>query len=392
MELTARVQALVTELQLADAIIDRDQPRNDLVHLEVVGESLQFTSQGHSLLLRTTCPVEAVVSGGAIAVPMRRLLAYLQLFPADTEMSIAATKTDMAKVTLVRSETRIPGLAAESYEVGLESRLDTGQPAPTASMPEGAVSLPADLLLEALNHTIISVADEQSHYTIEGAQLIVHRDKIGMVSTDGHRLSLYLREVCVETVQEDLQCLIGRKAMTELKRILEQCEGSADEQALVEFALDETQIYFRTPRRLLVSQRLAGRFPEYNRVMPKDFNATLELDKETFAPVLRRVSLFSEQRSGAVRFDIGNGEMKMQAQVFGDAVDMLHSEESISVDYSGDPISVGFNARYILEFMQICTGGAFRLHIGDPRSAALMEVPEKDPGTDYRYVLMPIRV
>ncbi len=391
MELTARVQALVAELQLADAIIERDQARNDLIHLEVVGDSLQFTSQGHSLVLRTTCPVE-VVSGGAIAVPMRRLLAYLQLFPADAEMRIAATEADMAKVTLVRSETRIPGLASESYDVGLESRSDAGEPAPAVSMPEESIELPADLVLEALNHTIFSVADEQSHYTIEGAQLIVHREKIGMVSTDGHRLSLYLREVSVGTVQEDLQCLIGRKAMTELKRILEQCEGSDDEPARVEFAVDESRIYFQTPRRLLVSHKLGGRFPEYNRVMPKEFNATLELDKETFAPVLRRVSLFSERRSSAVRFDIENGEMKMQAQVFGDDADMLHSEESISVDYAGDPIRVGFNARYILEFMQICTGGAFRLHIGDPRSAALMEIPDTEPGTDYRYVLMPIRV
>ena len=390
MELTARVQALVAELQLADAIIDRDQPRNDLIHLEVVGDALQFTSQGHSLLLRTTCPVE-VVSGGAIAVPMRRLLAYLQLFPADAEMGIAATEKDMAKVTLVRSETRIPGLAGESFSTGLESRLDTGQPAPAVAMPEERMELPADLLLEALNHTIFSVADEQSHYTIEGAQLIVHRDKIGMVSTDGHRLSLYLRQVSAGTVQEDLQCLISRKAMSELKRILEHCEDD-DEPSRVEFAVDERQIYFQTPRRLLVSQRLGGRFPEYNRVMPKEFNATLDLDKETFAPVLRRVSLFSERRSSAVRFDIENGEMKMQAQVFGDDADMLHSEESISVDYAGDPIRVGFNARYILDFMQICTGGAFRLHIGDPRSAALMEIPDKDPGTDYRYVLMPIRV
>jgi len=235
MELTARVQALVAELQLADAIIERDQPRSDLIHLEVVGDSLQFTSQGHSLLLRTTCPVK-VASGGAIAVPMRRLLAYLQLFPADAEMGIAATENDTAKVTLVRSETRIPGLAGESYDVGLESRLDTGQPAPAVSMPKERMELPADLLLEALNHTIFSVADEQSHYTIEGAQLIVHRDKIGMVSTDGHRLSLYMREVSVGTVREDVQCLIGRKAMTELKRILEQCEASDDEPARVECA------------------------------------------------------------------------------------------------------------------------------------------------------------
>lgn len=390
MELTVRVQALVAELQLADGIIDRDQPRSDLVHLEVVGDSLQFTSRGKSLWLRTSCPVE-VASGGAIAVPMRRLLAYLQLLPGDAELRISATEKDMAEVTLVRAKTRIPGLAGESFDTKLESDPASEHPG-SESLPEPKLDLPAKLLLEALNRTMISVADEQSHYTIEGAQLILQRDKMGMVSTDGHRLSLFLQEASLGAVQEDVQCLIGRKAMTELKRLLEQCEDSEDEPARVEFALDETQIYFRTPRRFLVSQRLGGRFPDYNRVMPKDFNATLELEKEQLAPVLRRVSLFSERRSHGVRFDIEDGAMKMQAQVFGDDADMLHSEESVPVDYSGDPIRVGFNARYILDFLQICTSDTFRLRIGDPRSAALMEIPGGEPGTDYRYVLMPIRV
>ena len=390
MELTVRVQALVTELQLADGVLEREQSDSDLVHLEVVGDSLQFTSRGNSLWLQTSCPVE-VISGGAIAVPMRRLLAYLQLLPGDAELRIATTEADMAQVTLARATTRVPGLSGESFDIKLESN-SGNEESSSESLPEPRLELPAKLLLEALNRTIISVAEEQSHYTIEGAQLIVQRDKMGMVSTDGHRLSLYLQEASVGALQEGVRCLIGRKAMIELKRILEQCESSEDELAKVEFAEDETKIYFRTPRRFLVSQRLAGRFPDYNRVMPKEFNATLELDKEVLAPVLRRVSLVSERRSHGVRFDIENGEMKLQAQVFGDDADMLHSEESVSVDYEGDPIRVGFNVRYILDFLQICTNNTFRLHIGDPRSAALMEIASAEPGTDYRYVLMPIRV
>ena len=390
MELTVRVQALATELQLADGILEREPARSDLVHLEVVGDSLQFTSRGNSLWLQTSCPVE-VISGGAIAVPMRRLLAYLHLLPGDAELRIATTEADMAQITLVRAKTRVPGLSGEAFDIKLESNSGKKESG-SESLPEPRLELPADLLLEALNRTIISVADEQSHYTIEGAQLIVQRGKMGMVSTDGHRLSLYLQETSLGAVQDGVQCLIGRKAMIELRRILEQCEGSEDEPAKVEFAEDESKIYFRTPRRFLVSQKLAGRFPDYNRVMPKEFNVTLELDKEVLAPVLRRVSLSSERRSHGVRFDIENGEMKMQAQVFGDDTDMLHSEESVAVDYAGDPIRVGFNVRYILDFLQLCTSNTFRLHIGDPRSAALMEIPSTDPGTDYRYVLMPIRV
>ena len=390
MELTVRVQALVTELQLADGILEKENDRSDLVHLEVVGDSLQLSSRGNSLWLQTSCPVE-VISEGAIVVPMRRLLAYLQLLPSDAQLRIATTESDMAQVTLVRATTRVPGLSGESFDIKLDS--NSGRDVSSSeSLPQPSMALPANVLLEALNRTIISVAEEKSHYTIEGAQLMVQSDKIGMVSTDGHRLSLYLKDSIVEAPQEGVQCLVGRKAMTELRRILEHCEGSQDEPAKVEFAVDERKIYFRTPRRFLVSERLAGRFPDYTRVMPKEFNATLELDKDVLAPVLRRVSLFSERRSYGVRFDIGNGEMKLQAQVFGDDADMLHSEESVSVDYAGDPIRVGFNVSYILDFLQICKSDTVRLCIGDPRSAALMEIPSMEPGTDYRYVLMPIRV
>ncbi|MCY4187285.1 MAG: DNA polymerase III subunit beta [Bryobacterales bacterium] len=391
MELTVTVKALVEELQLADGIVGKEKEGADLVHLATVEDSLKFNSRGTSLGLETSCPVQ-VISGGAITVPMRRLLAYLQLLPADAELRIATSKADMAEITLVRAKTRIPALAAaESFNVELagDSAAAGSEPMP---FPDSQLELPASLILDALKHAMVSVADEQSHYTIEGAQIVVRHDKAGMVSTDGHRLSLYLQQASPGVLHEDIECLIGRKAMIELRQMLECSESPKDEPLMVQFAVDDSHIYFRTERRFLRCQKLSGRFPDYSRVLPSDFNVTLELDKDVLEPVLRRLSVLSERSAQGVRIDITEGLMKMQAQVVVDHRDTLQSEESIPIDYVGDPIQIGFNIRYVLEFLQICPGSKFRLQIGDPRSAAQMEIPGTDPGTDYRYVVMPIRV
>ncbi len=389
MELTVRVQALVAELQLAEGIVEREQENRDLVHLEARDDALTITARGHSLWLQNACSAK-VSSPGTIAVPVRRLLGYVQLLPRDADLKIQATESDRVNLSVVRAETLIPGISGTVLDTSLPSEPSALGESPGVAEPK--TRIPVDVLLTALERTIISVADEESHYTIEGALFVVQHDKVGMVSTDGHRLSLYFRQAALENMAEESQGLMSRKAMATLKKILERAEGTDEQPASVEFALSSTQMYFRSGSRLFVCQKLAGKFPDYNRVMPKDFTVLLELDKDVLAPVLRRVSLFSERRSHGVRFDIENGTVRMQAQVVGDDPDLGTSEESIAVDYDGDPLSVGFNAKYLLEFLSICTSQTFHMRLSDPRSAVLLEIPDLEAGTDYRYVVMPIRV
>ncbi len=375
MKLTLRSQDLARELSLAQGVLDKKStvPALGNVLMEAKGEMIQLTATDLELGLRTSCDA-AVATAGSTTVPIRRLYEYVRLLP-DAEMSIASSATDSISLACGSAKTRIAGLDAKNFPK-------------LAAPPESWARIDTTLLLAAIKRTIISVAGEQSHYTLAGAQIEIRRDRVGIVSTDGHRLSLYFEEQEDTGVTEDVRGLMPRKAMGELQKVLELAEGTDEEPASVYFADDANNMYFRSGRRLLITRKMTGKFPDYDRVMPRDLGISLELDGEKLAAVLRRVSQFADERSRAVRFDLEDGKLQMTATVsqFGS------SEESLLVDYEGDPVSVGFNSLYIIEFLQVCESEKALMRLKDQRGAAQFEVPGLPAGKDFRYVIMPIRV
>lgn len=376
MELTLRSRDLVRELGLAQGIVETKTtiPVLSNVLLEAKGDVLEITSTDLELGFRTSCPAE-VVSEGSTTVPTKRLHDYARLLP-DAVLKITKAANDSVSLTCGSAKTRISGMERRNFPE-------------LAEMPEPLTIIPAEMLANAVRRTIDSVAGEQSHYTLAGALLEVQHDSVGIVSTDGHRLSLYKEFLTVDGVTEKVTGLMPQKAMAELQKILAQTEGTDEEPATVNFATDENNLFFQSGRRLFISRKMTGKFPEYERVMPRDLEIKLTLDNEGFARVLKRVAQFSDERSHVVQFDLEDGKLQMTAN----SGDFGSSEESVFVDYEGDPLKVGFNAQYILDFLGVCGSPEVHLCLRDPRSAAQMEVPGIDPNErDYRYVIMPIRV
>jgi DNA polymerase-3 subunit beta len=375
MELKLRSRDLVQELGLAQGVVETKTtiPVLSNVLLEAKHNDLVITSTDLELGFQTSCSAE-VGAEGSITVPTKRLLDYVRLLP-DAEVVIATTATESVTLSCGSAQTRIAGMERRNFPELPE-------------MPDPLTTVPVATLLAAARRTIISVAGEQSHYTLAGALLEIRHDSVGIVSTDGHRLSLYKEYRGMEGVSDKVTGLMPQKAMSELLKILGQAEGGEDDAAMVEFAVDENNLFFRSGRRLFISRKMTGKFPDYDRVMPKDLEITLELDNESFSRVLRRVAQFSDERSHVVRFDLEDGRLQMRA----DVSDFGSSEESVLVDYEGDPVGVGFNAHYILEFLRVCGSEKVLLRLRDPRSAAQMEVPGMKRSKDYRYVIMPIRV
>ena len=375
MQLTLRSQDLVKELSLAQGVVERKAtiPMLGNVLLVARGSTLELTTTDLELGFRTSCAAE-VAQEGSTAVPMRRLFDYSRLLP-DADVSIATTATDSISISCGSAKTRIAGMDTRNFPKLPE-------------VPSGLATLGVEPLLSAIKRTIISVAGEQSHYTLAGALLVIRPGSIGIVSTDGHRLSLYFEDQETTDVTEEVQGLMPKKAMAELQKVLEQAEGGEEDPPRVTFAMDENNMFFESGTRLFISRKMTGKFPDYNRVMPKDLSVALELDAEKLGAVLRRVSQFSDERSHVVKFDLEDGKLQMTAAVsqFGS------SEESLLVDYEGDPLGVGFNAQYIIEFLGVCGSEQVLMRLKDPRSAAQFEVPGLSKAKDYRYVIMPIRV
>ncbi len=375
MELKLRSRDLVQELALAQGVVETKTtiPVLSNVLLEAKHNTLAITSTDLELGFQTACPAE-INSEGSITVPTKRLLDYVRLLP-DAEVRISTTATNAVELSCGSAKTRIAGMERKNFPELPEA-------------PEPLTAVPVETLANAVKRTIISVAGEQSHYTLAGALLEIRNDSVGIISTDGHRLSLYKEYRGMEGVSDKVTGLMPQKAMAELLKILGQAEGSEDDPAMVEFAFDENNLFFRSGQRLLISRKMTGKFPDYDRVMPKDLEITLELDNDSFTRALRRVSQFSDERSHVVRFDLEDGRLQMNATVS----DYGSSEEALLVEYDGDPLGVGFNAQYILEFLRVCGSEKVLLRLRDPRSAAQMEVPGTNRDKDYRYVIMPIRV
>src|SRR5689334_10431123 len=179
-----------------------------------------------------------------------------------------------------------------------------------------------------------------------------------------------------------MKTLIPKKAMDELKSLLDSTD--ADE---IEFAKDESTLYFRIGSRLLTSRQLTGQFPNYEAVLPKDNNKSITLHGDELAAAISRVAQFADERSRAVRLKLDKGELKLSAS----STETGESEDSIETDYNGDSLTIGFNAQYIIDFLKATGSGDVRLELKDAQSAGQLR-PAESEDYKYRYIVMPMRI
>lgn len=383
MEFTVRTSDLARELALAQGVVDSNPtiPALSNVLLEAEGSALKLTTTDLELAILTACPANVQAAGQA-TVPMKYFHDYVRLLP-DSELAVKASGSNSLRLECGRATTRLQGMSVQNFpQIG--------------RMPESVTKVDTSLLAEAARKTAISIADEQSHYALGGALVVPLEDSLTIVSTDGHRLSLFSNAQTLPGVA-DAKTLLSRKGMNVLQRILGS-EGPRNEEGqplATEYAEDENTMFFKWGQRTLVARKLTGKFPDYTRVLPQDLSIELTLHKDSFVAALRRVALFAGARahSRPVRFELEDGQLILKAGLtdFGDSV------EAVDVEYTGDSFETGFNSTYILDFLAQCEQEKVVMCLKDPRAAAQLQIPDLEiPGTekglDYRYVIMPIRV
>jgi len=248
-----------------------------------------------------------------------------------------------------------------------------------------ATSIPAIALRTLIARTIFAISNEESRYTLNGALLVLKAESLAMVATDGHRLSFVEKPgELMEGISGEKRVLIPRKALQELQQLLANTDVEK-----VEFADDEHTLFFRVGHRTLSTRRLSGQFPNYEAVMPRDNTKFAVVRSSELSQAIQRVAQFADERSGAIRMRLESNELKISSQ----STESGESEDTIDTPYSGDPIVVGFNSTYIIDFLKaLGNEGEVRLEFKDSQSAGQMR-PE-DPDAEYksRYVLMPMRI
>ncbi len=371
MEFTVSKADLVRELNLSQGVVEKRTtiPILSNVLMEAQGDRVQLTATDLELGIRCSFPAR-ITREGAGTVPVKRLLDYVRLLP-DGELTVRFLENDWASITCGRSRTRIAGISRESFPE-------------LPKIPEPIAEIPVGVLAGMIAKTVFSISSEESRFTLNGALLQLKPGGIIMVATDGHRLAYV--ETCGEIpgIHTAYRALLPRKAMGEILKLA----GEAAADTKLTFTGDENHLFFQLGDRLLISRKLTGTFPDFERVLPKEHKVAINLPREEIRSAIERVAQFADERSRAIRMQLCPGEVK----VFSSISETGESEESVPVEYDGAALDIGFNAQYLLEFLRVISQDNVVFSFKDPHSAAEVQPGGDGPQDQYRYIVMPMRI
>ena len=371
MQFVVSKQNLQKELGFVQGVVEKKNtiPVLSNILIESVGEStIRITGTDLDVTIRCDMDAEEISVPGSICVQARKLFEIARLLP-DAPVSFKKEENDWVTVKCDRAKFKMVGVSRDAFP-----EVPTFKSAPT--------KISAEILKTFIDRTIFAITQEESRYTLSGAKFILDESGAKMVTTDGHRLAYVERkEVTSNGTKETIDTLIPRKTLAELTKLTAGYEGE------ISLGMDENHIYFEVGPRLLVSRMLYGQFPNYEMVIPKNNDKSVEFDGALLNLAIRRVALMADDRSHAIRFHLEPDQLVISSQ----NAEEGEARESIQADYSGAETDIGFNAQYLQDFLNVIGEGKVAFEFRDGNSQAQLRPSESDK-YDYKYIVMPMRI
>jgi len=322
-----------------------------------------------------TGPLKAeILEKGGLCIPARKLFEIAK--EVEDDILLESQENNWLKVSSGKSTFKLMGLPGEEYpalpEVSRSEELNIG----------------AQILKNMFERTAYAAGDSETRYILNG--LLLHfipkkkHIELVVVGTDGHRLAVVTKELSGK-LSEEKKLILPKKAAIELRRLLEEAEGE------VAIGLNKNHIFFTIAEGsygedvVLTSRLLEGTYPGYEQVIPQDNEKKATLDKVLFSKALRRISIMSREKTNAIRFDLEEGKLTLSSI----NPDIGEAREEIAIQYKGEPVTIGFNARYLLDAIQAMGGESVGFEFQDSLSPTLLREVE---GKDYKCVIMPMRI
>ena len=370
MEFSVKKFDLLEELNLTQGVVERKTTIPILSHLlcEAKDNRLTITATDLELSIRASCEAK-IKKEGAGTIPAKKLLELVRLLP-DGEIRFKLLENHWMQIVSDRRTYKMVGMSRDNFPA-------------VPAFPHAMVKIPAKILSSLIQKTGFAISMEESRYTLNGSLLLLKPDSMVMVATDGHRLAVAEVEHHFDGLSNEVRTLVPKKAMNEILRLA----GEAGEEGQIEFARDESQLFFHTEHRLLISRVLTGQFPNYEAVLPRDNNKTIVLERAELFDAVRRVSQLADQRSHAVKFSVSPSGVELSAS----SPEYGEARETIEKEYKGEPLSIGFNGQYLLDFLGAAVDGPISVELKDEQSAGQLR-PLADDHYRYRYVVMPMRI
>jgi len=370
MQFSVSKNALLKELNLLQGIVEKKStiPILSNVLIESANDAtISLVATDLDVSLQTECSAETG-RPGSIVLQARKLFEIVRNLP-DAQINFSKEDNDWVKITCASSEFRIVGQAKEHFPS-------------TPKADKAGVTIPAAVMHTLISRTVFAITQEESRYALNGSLLLFGDDRLQMVATDGHRLALAGADVEKGSAgSEALKVIIPKKALIELAKL------TAGSEEGLELSRDENHLYFEIQNRYLTSRMLAGQFPNYDLVLPKNNDKSISLNVDKISQAIRRAALMADERSHGVKIELSNGKLSITSQ----SADVGEARESIALDYTGESLSIGFNAQYVLDFLSVVGTDEVLFEFKDEQSPALLR-PAGDGNADYKYVVMPMRL
>src|SRR5918993_4517726 len=363
-------QNLQRELSFVQGVVEKKNtiPVLSNILIESLGENaIRITGTDLDVTIR--CDTEAEIkTAGAICVQARKLFEIVRLLP-DAPITFTREENNWVTVKCDRAKYKLVGVAKDAFP-----EVPTTKSAPT--------KISAGVLKSLIDRTIFAITQEESRYTLSGAKFILDKSGVRMVTTDGHRLAyVEKKEVAKNGDSDILDTLIPRKTLAELTKL------TAGFDADISLGMDENHIYFEVGPRLLISRMLYGQFPNYEMVIPKNNDKSVEFNGSLLNLAIRRVALMADERSHAIRFHLEPNQLVISSQ----NAEEGEANETIQTDYAGDVTDIGFNAQYLQDFLAVVGDAKVAFEFRDGQSQAQLK-PAENGDYEYKYIVMPMRI
>ncbi|MGC3999746.1 MAG: DNA polymerase III subunit beta [Anaeromyxobacter sp.] len=375
MELKIGVTELAKALGRSQGIVEKKSTMPILSHVLLEARKsgqLVVSATDLDLAVSSEHPCE-VVKEGALAVSARHLYEIVRALPENT-VTLKKANNNYLEVRCGPSEFRIVGLPAEDF------------PALPKFDKVAFADIQPKVLLEMIDRTFFAVSTDETRYNLNGVFFEPGAGTLRMVATDGHRLSL-AEQAFESNFGLKRGVILPKKGLNELKKLLGEAVESGEESPEAKLGFVENSAIFRRPGVVLVMRLIEGLFPDYKQVIPKQGEKIIKVGVERFDKTLRRVSLLSSDKAHAVKLELGAGVLRVLSQ----NPDLGEAKEEVPVEYEGEALKIGFNARYLTEVLSVVKSKDVVFELADDLSPGVMKgSDEADQG--FTAVVMPMRI
>jgi DNA polymerase III subunit beta len=365
--LKATQEKLLSTLQSVSGIVERRHTLPILANVLIrkTGDQMQLTTSDLEIQIRTNAQMDGDAGNFTTTVGARKLIDILRTMPSDQTVSIESSAN---KLVLKGGKSRftLQTLPAEDFPLVQE-----------AANFGPVFSVPQKTLKELLAQVSFAMAVHDIRYYLNGILFVAEGKTLSLVATDGHRLAFSSAQLDVEVPKQEV--ILPRKTVIEMQRLLSDSEGQIE----MQFAGNQAKFSFGGME--FVTKLVEGKFPDYNRVIPKNHKNIITLGRAALLATLQRTAILTSEKFKGVRLNIEPGTLRVASN----NAEQEEAVDELDIDYAGDAIEIGFNVTYLIDALGNMPQEMVRLELSDSNSSALFTIPDN---ATFKYVVMPMRI